>query len=739
MEYYNKVLNGNMPLGVIESLKENQNNYNFKEQYSHYQIRENMSNVETNSVCTSSFKSDIDYIMNSYWGPVINKSLQLNRDKILAGINTILTKSLKLAIEHNKDELFKIGLLTNNDSVQIKRIINLIAKMFGEHFLAFVKELNISGSENSCSKNSCSQKALYENKVPYNLSDLHIKLVHLSGLTGLSIKEIDNIATNLGLELELSLGFKVNTSLNIVHTLYEILTPQLIKSRGNNLSYDNLFSELYISKLSQIVLGIWESILENIMTLSKYKQISFIYAFSVEFADTLFQQSKLNNKIIENFGVDIGNSTTTKDSTKKEDISEDEKTINRNKQVNGMNKFLSSAINSAVNDNKADLLKSIAASNKIKIGSASTSAGGFTLSNIKQANKVDTSTEAKFVQKIATKVVNDVGNKLKEAIDMATKESSDSDKKLTSDEKSGTSVGDVVGQVAGAIGDTVSDVLSVSIGNSTNTENSAEELKKVMKKYTLNENVEVKKNNEVTSALSNVFKSENLSKCAGNSAAANELDIGKIDVNGPIVISEIDQSNVINDVMKCAFDQEVMNDISNKILNDFENLIKYLTENISKDVTEEKRTSMKGDILAAGAAGAALCESAGKGIASAAEGVGKGVESGGKGVASAAVGVGSGIESAGKGVASAAEGIGTGIGSAMTGLMMPLIVGGIFIALLVVGYAVWKYASRESAPVAPSAPVETVTDGSYAPDGANMQYAPDGANMQYAPSNQNYQ
>jgi thioredoxin 1 len=224
-----------------------------------------------------------------------------------------------------------------------------------------------------------------------------------------------------------------------------------------------------------------------------------------------------------------------------------------------MNKFLSSAINSAVNDNKADLLKSIAASNKIRIGSASTSAGGFTLTNIKQANKVDTTVEANFVQKIATKVVNDVGNKLKEAIDMATKESSDSDKKLTSDEKSGTSVGDVVGQVAGAIGDTVSDVLSVSIGNSTNTENSAEELKKVMKKYTLNENVEVKKNNEVTSALSNVFKSENLSKCAGNSAAANELDIGKIDVNGPIVISEIDQSNVINDVMKCAFDQEVMN------------------------------------------------------------------------------------------------------------------------------------------------------------------------------------
>ena len=46
MNYYNKVLDGNIPLGIMELIT-NQNNYKFKDQfkdqYSYYQIKKNIS------------------------------------------------------------------------------------------------------------------------------------------------------------------------------------------------------------------------------------------------------------------------------------------------------------------------------------------------------------------------------------------------------------------------------------------------------------------------------------------------------------------------------------------------------------------------------------------------------------------------------------------------------------------------------------------------------------------------
>ena len=642
MNYYNKVLDGNIPLGIMELIT-NQNNYKFKDQfkdqYSYYQIKKNISNV------SQSVDLDINNIMKSKWAPFVNKSVTLNRNKILAGITNILSNSLKIAIEKNKNEVIKIGLLS--DSVQIQTIIKLVAKTFGEQFLLLIKALKINN----------------------NLSDLHVKLVHLAGLTNLSNEEINNIATKIGLELELSTSFKINTILNVVYLLSNILTPEIIKSNTevcrNNSFYDCLFNELYISELSEIILSIWESILENIITLSTYKHIINIYAFSIDFADALYLQSKIQNKNvnknIEHFGQNFANKTKIKNDKRTTDITNITDDIDQSKVISGAASLLSSAINNAVNKNTADLLRTIAVSNKLSINGATGTS--FTLKGITQSSTISQQTDANFVQQTTNKVINDISNIINEQIDSASKQLSNDVKKALVNENSGSSLENMVG--------TYTDIFKISAGNSTKSTTTEDNRKELIKNYKLKDTFNLDQSKDVNTQLNNILSTDNLSKCAANTTSTNSIDLNSINVTGPINISDITQNSIVNDVMKCAFTQTIITEIANKVINDYENNIKLMLENIDEKLDLTQIAKVQGDILAAGAAGAAICESVGSGIGNAAKGVGSGV-------GDAAEGVGGGINKA-------ATGIGSGIGSIMGGMGLPLVIG----LVLLGGYFLW--------------------------------------------------
>ena len=642
MNYYNKVLDGNIPLGIMELIT-NQNNYQFKDQfkdqYSYYQIKKNISNV------SQSVDLDINNIMKSKWAPFVNKSVTLNRNKILAGITNILSNSLKIAIEKNKNEVIKIGLLS--DSVQIQTIIKLVAKTFGEQFLLLIKALKINN----------------------NLSDLHVKLVHLAGLTNLSNEEINNIATKIGLELELSTSFKINTILNVVYLLSNILTPEIIKSKTevcrNNSFYDCLFNELYISELSEIILSIWESILENIITLSTYKHIINIYAFSIDFADALYLQSKIQNKNvnknIEHFGQNFANKTKIKNDKRTTDITNITDDIDQSKVISGAASLLSSAINNAVNKNTADLLRTIAVSNKLSINGATGTS--FTLKGITQSSTISQQTDANFVQQTTNKVINDISNIINEQIDSASKQLSNDVKKALVNENSGSSLENMVG--------TYTDIFKISAGNSTKSTTTEDNRKELIKNYKLKDTFNLDQSKDVNTQLNNILSTDNLSKCAANTTSTNSIDLNSINVTGPINISDITQNSIVNDVMKCAFTQTIITEIANKVINDYENNIKLMLENIDEKLDLTQIAKVQGDILAAGAAGAAICESVGSGIGNAAKGVGSGV-------GDAAEGVGGGINKA-------ATGIGSGIGSIMGGMGLPLVIG----LVLLGGYFLW--------------------------------------------------
>jgi hypothetical protein len=647
MKYYNKILDGNIPLGVIESLK-NKNNYKINHEYEHYQIQQN----------TKLFEPDIDDLMNSQWAPVINKSLKLKRDKILDGINNILTKSLKFAIDNNKNEISKIGLL--NDSAQINTIINLIAKTVGQQFLLLITKLKLNN----------------------NLSDLHIKLVHLSGLTNLPKKEIDDIANNIGLELELLFDFKINTSLNIVNILSEKLTPKLITECSNNLYFDCLFNKVYINKLSQIILDIWELILENIMTLSNCKQISNIYAFSIDFADKIYLQSQINNNIIENFGQAFGNKTKLSTTKRITDITELNKNINQSKVIIGASSIISTAITNAINQNTSDLLRSIAISNKLNVNGAIGSS--FTFTNIKQTSNTQQETNVNFIQQVTNKVINDIATKINENIDSISNQLSNNVKKILGDEKSGSSLDNIVSSYT--------DIFKASVGNSVKTTTLEDNYKMLIDKYNLNQSFKLNKDNNVNQSLNSILSTSNLAKCAADTKVENTIDISKIDVSGPIVFSEIQQNNVVNDVIKCAFNQTIINDIANKIMNDYENNINLMLENIDDKLDNTEISKIQGDILAAGVAGAAVCESAGNAVSVAATGIGTGVSV-------AATGIGTGVSDAatgvGTGVSDAATGVGKGLGSIMGGAAMPLFIG---VIIMIIGFVIWKYIQQGGLP-----------------------------------------
>ena len=72
MSYFNKILGGNIPLGVIESIGGQKKHYKLKKDFSYYQIREGMED--------GIVPNDIEYIMKSEYGSIITKSLEQNFD-----------------------------------------------------------------------------------------------------------------------------------------------------------------------------------------------------------------------------------------------------------------------------------------------------------------------------------------------------------------------------------------------------------------------------------------------------------------------------------------------------------------------------------------------------------------------------------------------------------------------------------------------------------------------------------
>ena len=644
MNYFTKILGGNIPVNIISFINNNKRDYNLNYKFAHYQIREGMEDIF--------MSSDINELIESKYGGIIKKSLELNKDKILTGLHNLIKFCLEEALNNNYDNIKNI-IESSHDENQ--NTINKFIKSFGNEFLSQIKSIELSD----------------------NLFNLHVLLVHLSGITNQSIKKIDLIEKQIALNLELGKNFRVVNIIDMQQTFTDMLSPSNILRCAENICINSLFNSIFIDKFSLTILNIWEKVLLDIMENIKYDKIIFLYVFGVEFSDGIYNLRNIKRNIIENFGITAGNKMNIKDTTTIKDLHEVEKNTDQSKVIKGMTSLLSSAITNAVNKNSADLLRSIAASNKISIKDAK--AKSFNIPNVNQSNNISQETNANFVQQTTNKIMNDISNKLSEDIKTTVKQVMQNTKKQNENEKSSTTVSgmlDAITNVAGKALDTVGDIMSISVGNSTNKDTSKDISKDLKEKFNLNQSFKAEKNDSVSTQLQNILSSENLSKCAADTKATNEMEFAKLDIDGPINIDNIKQENIINDVMKCAFNQTVMNEIANKVLNDYNKLISDMIDNVDSSLDDSTKEKTVGDIYALGTAGGVILQAAGQAVSTAAEGSGKGISVAAEGV--------------GSGVSTAAQGVGTGIGSAMSGMVFPLIAGAVVLVLLLIGYYIYK-------------------------------------------------
>ena len=662
MNFFDKILGGSIPLNVIDSIEGIQNKFKINNQYKYLQINENMVNEVGNAPL------DMTKLLDSPYGSHINTSLELNREKVFIGLHKLLNAATNDALNQNRNELASLINL-KEDNQNIDKVVKQYSYDLSNSIILLVSGL----------------------KMDEQMKKILINIIHLTGITNKSINELRDIEKKITLLLELPNDFKNNTRIHIYETFKQKLTPINIKKCEKDLIHKCIFDNEFLYNLSHVLLQSLEIILGNIMNLTKYDKICYFYAFSVELSNAIVtigvpepktpKSQTLKKKIIENFALDIANTKINTNSQKVKDIKDIEKKIDQSKVISGMNKMLSSAITKATSKNQGDLLKAIAASNKISI--ANVKGTSFNLSNLDQKAISETKTEATFVQKIANKVINDISVSLKQNIDMAQKDSMADMNKSIVDEKAGTSLGDILSGVAGVAGNTVGKIVdgavamtSLNIANSTTMKTDNEITKELKEKFDLNQSFQFKDDNDVANKLENLLSSENLAKCVEETKIGNEVNLGTIDVKGEVNISNVKQEAVVNSVMKCAFNQDILNDISNKIINSQEKLIKQLIENTNEKLDASRRSNQQGDIMAFGTAGAAIVASAGTAVADASKGLGEGIGIAGKGLGEgigvAGKGLGEGIgtaaEGVGKGVSTAAEGVGKGVSSSLEGI-----------------------------------------------------------------------
>jgi hypothetical protein len=638
MSYFDQILNGNMPVNVIQAMESYPQNYMLNKDFKHYKLY-------------GDSHTDEHIIMNSSYGAYIASSLEMDREKVGSGLMTILKSALADAIRINNNNLK----LFKSDNEISSKDVNNFASDFGRSIINSINNLSIDKK----------------------MKELLIHTLHLTGVTNKNKQEMEDSRKQISIVMELPQTFKTNKELDISKILVSKLSRDNLKKCSSDLSVDCVFGNDFLFKLTSALMDSMEHVLGSIMNEIKHDKVCEFYAFSVELANQL---SNISNKpkTIETL-IDAGNSTKLSDSTKIKDLKEINKKIDQSKVIKGMSKMISDVVNDVVSKNSADLMRTIAVSNKITL--ASVKGTSFNFSNIKQTGEIDTKLKSEFAQAVTTKIQNEIANKIKDNIDSATKQFDKDVKKSTTDEKKGTNIGDIVGSVGEAWGktmETVGKVLSNSVGNSVEQSTSKDISQEMKDTFDLNQSFKYEKNDDAKNVISNVLKTENLSKCAADSKLANDVELGKIDVSGPINISGIQQESIVKDVMECAFNQEVVNDIATKVLNDFDKLIKAMIENVNDKLTDEQKTAVQGDIYAVGTAGSAILESAGNAV-----------DKAGSGVSKAAEGIGSGV---GK----AAEGVGKGIGSILGGMIAPLIIGAVIIVLLIVGYIMFRRFSAQS-------------------------------------------
>ncbi|ADO67123.1 hypothetical protein crov090 [Cafeteria roenbergensis virus] len=401
-----------------------------------------------------------------------------------------------------------------------------------------------------------------------------------------------------------------------------------------------------------------------------------------------YKQSIIENfKLVEKL-VNIGGKEvkTNIDETIINNLTENTQNITNEMRVNAVSKLMTVAINEAAQNNKADLVSLLSASNRLSISNANVS-GDFVIDSVNQASTVDSKVDGEIVQNLQSKITNEFTKNISKVVSQKLQNIQDIKNSVQTGTEIGNMVNGALDSISGVannfvdnVAQTAQNIFDFNIGGTREEKN----IKKNNITNTIKDTLELETplniddTDDISDDIKNLLSQENMSKCAADAATENNIDISNATVGGNMKLSNINQTAVMTSAIKCTFNQTVISEMATKIVNNIDKVYEQIAEQIKTNESEEK----SGDLLAIGEAGKAILVGAGEGIATAAVGAGDGF-------ATAA-------EGTGKGVATASTGIGDGLSKVTDSLMWPLIIAGISVGIGLIIYLIIRFGGGSS-------------------------------------------
>lgn len=636
VDFYNTILNGNIPFSVLECFK------GFKEVYNNYTlINHPYLKIRNENVLEFNILScDVDDMpqSNIVCKQHIKKSLNLNRNMIVNSLQFII-KNILIVIKTNYEkEITKYKTVDNpkNDDT----IINKIYREFSGRLLDRFKTLRVDRDTN----------------------DVFLTICLIISLANLKIDIIQSLMFKLVSQFELNTPFMINQIIGI---------PNKYLNKVKNFILTDQNIDVFSLDLANDLLQSIEYVLNHMMTTTSKNKICSIYIMAINIADSIIGLASINTfRIVEHLDVASKKNITNTSRIKK--LNETNETINQDKVIDGLTKLITTSITQALSSNKSELKNMVGLTNQIEF-SGIKSGGSMIFKKIKQLNKADIQNLSNVQQTIMNKINTDIMNKVNENIDFISNEQSEKYRDTLKESAEGSNLSDISKDIA--------NILKVSIASTTNMKTEQDVTDELKKTFTLNQNFTYKKNNENETKLNEVITNEQANTCSSSQDVQNALKGSNME-GSELIVEDIQQENIFNSVNTCITNQFTNNEISKKVYNEYDNIIKQLIDNVRTDVSKEVESKTIGDIYAAGVAGKQILEGAGETLKGAGEGIG-----------TAATGLGEGAKRAGMGIAMA--------------------IGGGLLALLIIGFIIFKFfmpslsGSSSSPPVAapePSAP-----------------------------------
>ena len=167
MSYFEQILDGNIPLSVIESVEGFQNESRMANRFPHVQIKRDRQNRPHPGVIA---------ILASDYANHVNMSIALKREDMVRGVKSLLSGATNDALTRNKNDIIKVGdmdpsKLSDADKALMKKVVTQVSADLSKALLKSVEGLNFAK----------------ENR------DILVNIMHLTGITNKSIKELVDI------------------------------------------------------------------------------------------------------------------------------------------------------------------------------------------------------------------------------------------------------------------------------------------------------------------------------------------------------------------------------------------------------------------------------------------------------------------------------------------------------------------------------------------------------------------